>query len=88
MGDWRMRAQVHVVATIRALDSLSEDMEELRERVANPALVGESLPVEVHIKSIQKGLERLQGDRRKTKRELEAKLQSVLRIEGTSDHDD
>ena len=44
---------------------MSEDVEELREKVANPALIGENVPVEVHMKSIQGGLDQLQSDRQK-----------------------
>lgn len=86
IGDWRMRAQVHVVATIRALDAMSEDMEDLRERVGNPALIGESVPPEVHMKSIQAGLDRLKDDRKSAKEREEENMRRVLSID-TDDED-
>ncbi|KAI0346384.1 hypothetical protein BDW22DRAFT_747038 [Trametopsis cervina] len=85
VGDWRMRAQVHVAATIQALDGMSEDMEDLRERVAQPELIGESIPPEVHMKTIQAGLDRLKTDRRHAKQREEENLQRLLRIDGVED---
>ncbi|KAI0697038.1 hypothetical protein BC835DRAFT_1270949 [Cytidiella melzeri] len=86
VGDWRMRAQVHVVATLQALDSMSEDMEDLRERVAKPELIGEGVPPEVHMKSIQAGLDRLKVDRKRAKEREEENLRRALSIDGS--HDD
>ncbi|KAI0087425.1 hypothetical protein BDY19DRAFT_955729 [Irpex rosettiformis] len=85
MGDWRKRAQVYVVATMQALDAMSEDMEDLRERVAKPELIGESVPPEVHMKSIQAGLERLKVDRRRAKEREEDSLRRVLILDGIED---
>jgi hypothetical protein len=60
---------------------MSEDMEDLRERVAAPELVGSSIPVEVHMKSIKGGLERLkQGRIKAQEREAEA-VRRVLAID-------
>ena len=81
IGDWRSRAQVHVVATMQALDSMSEDMEDMRERVSRPELIGENLPPEVHMKSIQAGLERLKFDRNRTKKKEEENLRRILSID-------
>jgi len=63
LGDYRRQAQAHVVAALQTLNSMSEDMEDLRERVATPELVGGRIPLHVHIESIQNGLERLQEGR-------------------------
>ncbi|KAG1794754.1 hypothetical protein EV424DRAFT_1449364 [Suillus variegatus] len=63
LGDYRRQAQAHVVAALQTLNSMSEDMEDLRERVAAPELVGGRIPLHVHIESIQNGLERLQEGR-------------------------
>lgn len=82
VGDWRLRAQVHVVATIQALDGMSEDMEDLRERVGRPELIGESVPPEVHMKSIQAGLERLKVDRHRAKAREEENMRRIMSIDG------
>ena len=66
------------------LQGMSEDMEDLRQRVAAPDLVGDKIPVEVHLKSIRIGLERLQADRDRTKAREEETLRRILGIE---DHD-
>ncbi|KAI9463284.1 hypothetical protein BJY52DRAFT_75619 [Lactarius psammicola] len=68
VGGYRDRAHAHVVATLHMLETMAEDIEELRERVAAPQLVGETIPVRVHIKSLRKGLERLKGRRAAARR--------------------
>ena len=60
---YRQKALAHVVATLHALQALDADMEELRTRVAAPEIVGDEIPVEVHIKSIKAGVERLKEGR-------------------------
>ena len=59
LGSYRTRALAHVVGALQALQTLSADMEELRERVAAPELLGGDIPVEVHVRSIRSGIERL-----------------------------
>jgi len=66
-GDYRKQAQAHVVAVLQTLNSTSKDMEDLRERVAAPELVGGLIPQHVHIWSIQNGLQRLRGIRVRAK---------------------
>lgn len=56
---YRKKAREHVVATLETLHTLDADMEELRTRVAAPDLLGDKIPIEVHIKSIKAGVERL-----------------------------
>lgn len=56
---YREKALAHVVATLQTLHTLDTDMEELRARVAAPDIVGDKIPIEVHIKSIKAGVERL-----------------------------
>jgi len=63
VGGYRSRALAHVVAALQILESMAEDMEELRERVAAPELVGDAIPIDVHMKSLRDGLERLKGRR-------------------------
>ncbi|KAF6743778.1 hypothetical protein DFP72DRAFT_827157 [Ephemerocybe angulata] len=71
----RRKASAHVVATIHTLRGVSEDLEDMRERVAAPNLAGSKIAPEVHMKSIRNGLERLQ-DRRFRARKIE---EAVLR---------
>jgi len=78
VGSYRKKALVHVTAALETLRSMSDDMEDLRERVATPELIGPSLPMEVHIQSIQNGITRLQEGRDKAKR-IEA--DAVIRVQ-------
>ncbi|OJA18159.1 hypothetical protein AZE42_12363 [Rhizopogon vesiculosus] len=72
-GDYRKQAQAHIVAALQTLNSMSKDIEDLRERVDAPELVGGRIPLHVHIWSIQNGLQRLRGIRVRAK-EREDKL--------------
>jgi hypothetical protein len=80
LGGYRDRALAHVVAALQMLERMSEDMEELRERVAAPELVGDAIPIEVHMKSLRSGLERLK-ERRTGAKQLEDQI--VSRILGS-----
>ncbi|KAI9463285.1 hypothetical protein BJY52DRAFT_1115869 [Lactarius psammicola] len=79
VGGYRDRALAHVVAALHMLETMAEDMEELRERVAAPQLVGETIPIHVHMKSLRSGLERLKG-RRAGARKMEEEI--VKRVMG------
>ncbi|KDQ53183.1 hypothetical protein JAAARDRAFT_183506 [Jaapia argillacea MUCL 33604] len=78
LGEYRRRALAHVVAALQTLEGMSADMEELRERVAAPALIGDKVPVEVHMRSIRTGLERLRDMRTKAKEREEQARQNAL----------
>jgi len=82
VGGYWDRALVHVVAAWQALQTMAEDMEGLRERVATPELVGDAIPIEMHIQSLRGGLERLKRRRRDAKQSEE---QLVNRILGSVD---
>jgi hypothetical protein len=71
---YRKKALAHVVATLQTLHMLDADMEELRTRVVAPDIVGDKIPIEVHIKSIKAGVERLK------KGQLRASLKQGERI--------
>ena len=81
LGAYRKEALLHVVAALQALQSMSEDMEDMRERVAAPDLLGPTVPVEVHMKSIRAGLERLRDGRTKAKRLEEEALRRMLSVD-------
>ncbi|EIW83786.1 hypothetical protein CONPUDRAFT_119164 [Coniophora puteana RWD-64-598 SS2] len=81
LGDYRRRALAHVVAALQTLQGMSEDMEDLRERVAAPEIVGGRIPLEVHMESIQSGLERLKEGRVKAKEREDEAIRRVLAID-------
>ncbi|KAL0954355.1 hypothetical protein HGRIS_003349 [Hohenbuehelia grisea] len=85
LGNYRKRALKHVVAALQMLRGLSDDMEELRERVALPELAGPEIPIEVHLKSIQNGLDRLKAGRLKA-REVEERAIDRIYIGGREEH--
>lgn len=86
LGSFRKKALLHVTAALETLRAMSDDMEDLRERAATPELVGPSIPIEVHIQSIQHGIERLQEGREKAKRLEAAAVRRILEI-GQEDDD-
>lgn len=69
ISTYRKRALAHVAATLVQLQQLSQDLQELRERVSRPALLADrtEIPLEVHILSIRKGIERLDAGRMRMK---------------------
>lgn len=81
MGEYRKQALAHVVAALQTLSQMSEDMDELRVRVAAPDLVGSRIPMEVHMKSIRSGLERLKAGRDRAKEKTEESMRMVLGID-------
>jgi hypothetical protein len=81
LGAYRKKALVHVVTALQTLQGMSEDMEELRERVAAPEVVGGRIPVEVHVRSIRAGVERLKEGRVKAKEREEEAVRRVLMID-------
>ncbi|KAF8896156.1 hypothetical protein BD779DRAFT_1639532 [Infundibulicybe gibba] len=81
LGAYRRRARVHVVAALQTLLALGGDVEEMRERVSAPELLGDRIPVQVHMRSIQAGLERLRESRVHAKRVEEDTVRRVLEIE-------
>jgi len=78
---YRRKALGHVAATLETIHTLDADMEELRTRVAAPDIVGDKIPIEVHIKSIKAGVDRLkEGQMRATLRQ-EERLDKILEID-------
>ena len=64
VGDYRKLAWGHVTATLLKLQEIQHSLEDLRERVALPDTVGtDKVPLEVHIESINLGIERLEKQR-------------------------
>ncbi|KAK5121219.1 hypothetical protein LTR85_005385 [Meristemomyces frigidus] len=63
VGAYRRMAWAHVSTTIIKLQAIRDNLEDLRERVAMPETVGDKVPLEVHIDSINLGIERLEQQR-------------------------
>ena len=84
LGEWRRRAAAHIAAASQTIQAMSEEMEDLRERVAAPDLMGDAIPMEVHMKSIRAGLERLQQGRTRAQ---EREEETVRRLLGVGDED-
>jgi hypothetical protein len=62
MEKWRRKALEHVVATLQTLRALDADMEELRTRVVAPNVVGGKIPIEVHLKCIKVGVDKVKEE--------------------------
>jgi len=70
VGKYRKKALTHVIVTLDTLDTLEADMEELRKKVAAPNIVGDRIPIEVQIKAIKAGVDRLrEGQMRASSRQ-------------------
>ncbi|GAB1742298.1 hypothetical protein NU219Hw_g7852t1 [Hortaea werneckii] len=67
---YRKLAWGHVTTTMLNLQSIQDNLETLRESVAMPETIGNRLPLEMHIDSITRGVERLEA-RRDRSRQLE-----------------
>ncbi|KAF9524869.1 hypothetical protein CPB83DRAFT_773120 [Crepidotus variabilis] len=80
LAKYRKQALSHVVAALQTLRGMSEDMEDMRERVAAPNLLGPTVPVEVHMKSIEMGLQRLKEGRTRAKKLEEEAMDRVMSL--------
>lgn len=85
---YRTKALAHVSASLIQLQQMHADLEDLRDRVTAPALLADSgkdiqdIPLEVHIESIRKGVERLNTGRNKAKSiEIEYALSSARTLQ-------
>ncbi|KAJ3537349.1 hypothetical protein NMY22_g5625 [Coprinellus aureogranulatus] len=78
LGNYRKAAQARVVATLHTLERVSQDMGDMRERVAAPNLAGSQIAPEIHMKSIRNGLERLSEGRKRARTLEEEALRKAL----------
>ncbi|PPJ51389.1 hypothetical protein CBER1_08560 [Cercospora berteroae] len=86
VGEYRRLAWGHVTATLLKLQEIQHSLEDLRERVAVPETVGtDKIPLEIHIESINLGIERLEKQR-DASRQLAA--QNYEKIVGKSEQGD
>ncbi|KAG6905464.1 hypothetical protein DXG01_002543 [Tephrocybe rancida] len=56
----QITALAPVVGVLQSLKALNSDMEVMREHVAAPDLTGSRIPIEVHMRNIKAGFQRLQ----------------------------
>ncbi|KAJ3906876.1 hypothetical protein F5879DRAFT_796791 [Lentinula edodes] len=78
IGGYRKKALAHVVSALQILRALSNDMEDMRERMMFPELVGSQIPLEVQISSIQHGIERLRESKVLAKERDEGAMRKVV----------
>lgn len=78
VSQYRSRALAHIVAALQTVQSMGEDIEDLRERVAAPEVVGERIPAEVHMNSIKAGLDRLSEKRYRAREREELAIEQIL----------
>ena len=79
---YRKKALAHIIATLQVLHGLDADMEELRTRVAAPDIVGDKIPIEIHMKSIKAGVERLKEGQMKASLKHGESIAKLLEIGG------
>ena len=77
---YRRKALTHIVVTLETIQALDADMEELRTRVEAPDIVGDKIPIEVHINSIKAGLDRLKEGQMKASLRQGESLNKILEI--------
>ncbi|KAH9944839.1 hypothetical protein B0H21DRAFT_862196 [Amylocystis lapponica] len=82
MGTFRTHALAHVSVALQSLQSLSAELEELRDRVATPQLVGDGIPVEVYVRAIRSGVERLQDSKMRARERENEIIRRVLALDG------
>ncbi|PKC56347.1 hypothetical protein RhiirA1_353857 [Rhizophagus irregularis] len=72
----RRTAVSQIQTTLYSLTSFQLDMEELREQVSRPSII--EMPVEVHIESIGKGIERLRNSKVALKSGGDTKISKLI----------
>ncbi|TKX25850.1 hypothetical protein C1H76_1996 [Elsinoe australis] len=87
VGAYRKMAFAHVSSTIIKLQSIAAALEDLRERVARPEVLGigsgntirrDEIPLEMHIGEIMMGVERLETVREEGRRIEGQRLRNIL----------
>ena len=78
LAEYRRQALAHVGGALHTLQRMSAELEALRERVSQPVMLGDTIPLEVHVKSIRGGLDRLLEGRMKVKKIEDARYAKLL----------
>ncbi|GBB91321.1 hypothetical protein RclHR1_18530003 [Rhizophagus clarus] len=82
----RRTAVSQIQTTLYSLTSFQLDMEELREQVSRPSII--EMPIEVHIESIGKGIERLRSSKVALKSGGDTKKSRLIDSSNKSDEQD
>lgn len=77
VGSYRRMAWAHVNGAIIKLMAIRDNLEDLRERVAMPEVLGDVVPLEVHIENINLGIERLEQQRDSSRKLEQERLASI-----------
>jgi len=90
VSGYRKAALNHVTSVLIHLQSMGAELEELRDRVASPAVLRDAgvqhVPLSVHIENIQLGVERLEAGREQAKELQQKQSRRVLdRADGDDD---
>ncbi|KAJ3756788.1 hypothetical protein EV360DRAFT_95565 [Lentinula raphanica] len=81
IGGFRKQALAHVISALQILRALSDDMENMREQMVMPELVGSQIPLEVQINSIQHGLQRLRDSKALAKEREDGAIRKVTSLD-------
>ena len=76
--NYKRKALAHVTVILETLHTLDADMEELRARMAAPDIVGDKIPLEVHIMNIKAGVDRLKEGQVRTSMRYASNVDKVL----------
>ncbi|EAU85678.1 hypothetical protein CC1G_10950 [Coprinopsis cinerea okayama7 len=82
---YRKQAYAHISAALHHLQAMNQEADDIRERVAAPDLMGTMVEPEVHMKSIQMGLERLKESRVRAKKLEEEAARRVFGLDWNND---
>ncbi|GAB7356061.1 hypothetical protein MBLNU459_g6678t1 [Dothideomycetes sp. NU459] len=80
VSGYRKMAWAHVAGTVVKLQAIAANLEDLRERVAMPDVLGlrHDLPLEMHIREIGMGVDRLESVREEGRRIEGQRVRSIL----------
>jgi hypothetical protein len=86
VSKYRELAFHHVARTILKLQEMGSELEELKERVGSAELVGEKLPLSVHLEEVRLGIERLEKARFEGRRVEGEQLRKALGSDGVAEN--
>ncbi len=78
---YRALSVSHVVATTETLSAVEAELSELRDKLSAPELVGDAIPLEVHIASIEHSAQRINEERIKVRGDFGRNIQDGSRVD-------
>jgi hypothetical protein len=75
---YREQARLHVEAALKTLKGMRAEMKVLRETVSKPVIEDSRIPVQVQMKSIRSGLEKLQAGKIKARKREDELVRRIL----------